>query len=78
MTIFLYMFAAFVCILAVSLEIDEIILFYKMRNKEKRLRAIGVVPSGSTLRHGMVYNKKTGEIKSTESPSLAWYRKLIS
>lgn len=50
----------------------------KMTKKEAKLRKKGVSPFGSTLAHGMVYNKKTGKIQPDQKESITWYRRLIN
>lgn len=46
----------------------------KMHRKEKALRKAGIVPSGMTMRHGMVIRE--GRVENRSSPSLEWYRRL--
>lgn len=57
--------------------LSDIKMRNKMKKREAELERRGVGPFGSTLAHGMVYNKTTGKIRPDQTKSITWYRRLI-
>lgn len=72
-----YLFATFVVVTSVYFTLHDSATRKRMKAKEDTLNNIGVTAYGSTLSHGMVYHKKTEEIKADQKESLMWYRRLL-
>lgn len=75
LTLLLIMMLGFVFYVLIK-SIIEYRLILKMKAKEKKLRNIGVYPSGSSLSHGMCVNRSTGKIEHDQIESISWYKRL--
>jgi hypothetical protein len=58
-------------------EIATLLRKRAMHRHEKALEEDGVVPSGQTLRHGMVVTPDGKGVISTSSKTPEWYRRLL-
>lgn len=54
----------------------DLYLCNKMYQREKELEQQGIKPYGSTLSHGMCYDRENKTLVADQKKSLAWYRRL--
>ncbi len=71
-----------ICILIavgfVVFQLFKMNLLRNMKAKNKALKESNVLPYGSGLVHGMVYNKENKSLIKDSKPSPAWFERLSS
>jgi len=77
LSIAMYVFTALLVGISIHFTIHDVLTRMRMKKKESNLNKIGVTAYGSTLSHGMVYDKISKKIKGDQKESLMWYRRLL-
>ena len=50
---------------------------FMMHRSEKQLAAMGIVPRGAQLLHGMVLTEDGKGVRSVSAPNSSWYSRLL-